>query len=423
MTPGALSKCKTTFPYGRVIVGLAQHKTTESEEGDASERDLADDRAGGEKVSNRNKAIMSDPGPSSAQVKPVAKPEVKAEDEDLRVFLNRLADLLVLPSGNLPPQERALIDELAAGTVSLLSLEYRAKLSERLIKHSSSPPILIRHLLHSEEEVALPIIRSFLGLQEVDLISVVQKKGEVHQSAVATRHFLPSSVCDALVTVAPGSVLRKMLRNDTAKLSRPAFVLLTQRCMQDTDLIDPLISRRNFPPDLAHLAFWWADARNRRRIIERFACDRDAIHDIMPQSTLEGLEQLGGDAAQAARMIFSSNKLDRKITDAALDALENGDGNRCLDLLAEGMNIKQETVAQILDDSGGEAVAVLAKACSFGRKRLIRVRRILAKMQGKTWDEKAARDDNVTIVHDLLSTDKADVVLRYWDRTSREITD
>ena len=48
---------------------------------------------------------------------------------------------------------------------------------------------------------------------------------------------------------------------------------------------------------------------------------------------------------------------------------------------------------------------------------------ILAKMQGRKWDEKAARDDNVTIVHDMLSTDKADVVLRYWDRTSREITD
>ncbi len=214
-----------------------------------------------------------------------------------------------------------------------------------------------------------------------------------------------------------------MLGNETAKLSRPAFVLLTQKCMQDSSLIERLIARRNFPPDLAHLVFWWAGPKDRRRIIERFAGAREAIHEIMPLSTLEILEKRGDEAAEAARMIFFPSKMDRKKTDEALAALEKGDGNRCLDLFAEGMKIKQETAAQILDDRGGEAVAVLAKACGFGRKRLNKLRMILAKMQGRKWDEKAARDDNVTIIHDMLSTDKADVVLRYWDRTSREITD
>jgi uncharacterized protein (DUF2336 family) len=343
--------------------------------------------------------------------------------EKLKVFLSRLADLLILPSDSFPPQERALIDDLAARVAMLVSKDSLVTLVERLISHHSTPPAVITALLHKDEEIALPLLRSTIKLSESDLISVIRKQGSVHQAAIAQREHLPASVCDAIVSHGDEATLRIMLQNESSRISRAAYVLLSQRSLTDQSLLNLLIERESFPADIAHLVFWWSGSLERKRIIERFSCQRDTIREIMPDEILDALRAQGGASSYAVRMIQRPERMLQETIDSALAALTLADNDKVLEILSEGAAVKEETVAQILDDSGGEAIAVLAKSCGFGRRKFFNLRSILANLKDEEWDEDEAQNDIATIIHDTLSTDRADVVLRYWDRTSREVTD
>lgn len=352
---------------------------------------------------------------------------VKAKDmtgeEQLRFFLSRLSDLLVQPSEKFPPQERALIDDLAERVTKLVSKDALVALSERLIAQHAMPPALTKSLLLGEEEVALPLLRSQMKFPDPDLIAVVKSKSEAHQVAVARRENLSAAVCEAIVSHGSEVALRHLLGNMTSQISRQSYVLLSQRSLTDPSILDLLIERESFPADIAHLVFWWCKSKERKRIIERFSCQRDSIREIIPEDFLLALRDQGGPSSFAARMILKPERLPKEDIETALDALQSGDHEAVLAILSEGAGIKEETVAQILDDSGSEAVAVLAKACRFGRVRFFRLRQILCDLKDKEWDELEVQNDIATIIHDTLSTDRADVVLRYWDRTSREVTD
>ncbi|TNE58293.1 MAG: DUF2336 domain-containing protein [Alphaproteobacteria bacterium] len=345
------------------------------------------------------------------------------DEEQLSFFLSRLSDLLVQPSEKMPPQERALIDDVAHRITKLVSKEILVSLSERLIAQHATPPALIKALLLSDEEVALPLLRSTMKFADPDLIAVVKNKSEAHQVAVARRENLPTTVCEAIVSHGSEAALRHLLGNLSSQISRQSYVLLSQRSLTDPSLLDLLIERETFPADIAHLVFWWCRSKERKRIIERFSCQRETIREIIPEDFLLALRDKGGPSSFAARMILKPERLPREDVEAALSALQNGDNDKVLSILSEGAGIKEETVAQILDDSGGEAAAVLAKACHFGRAGFLRLRHILCELKGQPWDEREFANDTAAIIHDTLSTDRADVVLRYWDRTSREVTD
>jgi uncharacterized protein (DUF2336 family) len=339
----------------------------------------------------------------------------------IKTIMMRLSDLLFLSADSVSPQERALADDLISRLFDRAARNAKLKIVERILHLSEPPPSLTRVMLHSEDEIALPILRSPVKLKQADLISVVMTSGAHYQRAVAERESLHSAVCDTIIQCADVSTIRIMLRNRTSVISRTGFVRLAEKSLKERGVLEPLIERLDFPADLAHLVFWWSPSKLRRTIIERFACPRQTVFDIMPQDVMEDFGDLIPEVSNALRMARKAQKMDRVSIDAALDELEEGDANLALDALAAGAHLRAETIAQILDDQGGEAIGVFCKAIGFGRERFMRIRQILSDRKGQEWNPIDAIDDDVSIVHDTLSTDKADLILRYWDRATREI--
>lgn len=354
----------------------------------------------------------------------VDKQDISSEDRNeaaIRVLMMRLSDLLFLPSGSIAPQERALSDDLISRLFEKADRTSKLKMVERMLQHSEPPPVLIRTMLHSEDEIALPVLRSPMKLKQADLISVVTTSGPMYQKCVAEREDLHSSVCDAIIQCADISTIRVMLRNATAEISRTGFVRLAEMSLEKPEVLEPLIERTDFPPDLAHLVFWWSPSVLRRTIIERFASPRQAVFEVVSLEITEEFDEMIPEVANAFRMVRKAQKMDRQDIDLALDELDTGDACDALDILAAGACLRAETIAQIFDDQGGEAIGVFCKATGFGRERYMRLRSILNNRKGDPWDESNAANDAVTLVHDTLSTDKADLILRYWDRATREI--
>lgn len=173
----------------------------------------------------------------------------------VRTLIKRLSDLLFLSSGAIAPQERALSDDLISRLFGKADRTSKLKLVERMLQHSEPPPALVRTMLHSEDEIALPILRSLLKLQQADLISVVTTCGAVYQKCVAEREGLHSAVCDAIIQCADAQTIRVMLRNGSAAISRTGFVRLAEKSLENPEILEPLIERTDFPPDMAHLVF------------------------------------------------------------------------------------------------------------------------------------------------------------------------
>lgn len=351
-------------------------------------------------------------------------PDPSSEQQNqkaIKTLMMRLSDLLFLPSGNIAPQERALSDDLISKLFEKATRASQLKLVERMLQHSEPPPSLVRIMLHSEDEIALPILRSPLKLKQADLISVVMTCGSVYQKSVSEREDLHSAVCDAIIQCSDIPTIRVLLRNASAVISRTGFVRLADKSLKNHEVLEPLIERADFPADLAHLVFWWSPSELRQKIIERFASPRQTVFEVVSMDITEDFDDMFPVVANAFRMVRKAKRMDRHDVDHALDELESGDANEALDTLAMGAHLKAETIAQIFDDTGGEAVGVFCKAVGFGRQRFMRLRQILVERKDGDWSEQDATNDAVTLVHDTLSTDKADLILRYWDRATREI--
>lgn len=339
----------------------------------------------------------------------------------IKVLMARMSDLLFLPSGNIAPQERALSDDIISRLFEKATRVSKLQLVERLLHHSEPPPTLVRTMIHSEDEIALPILRSPMKLKQADLISVVMTSSAIYQKSIAEREGLHSAVCDALIQCADVPTIRVMLRNATTVISRTGFIRLAEKSLKDPEVLEPLIERTDFPADLAHLVFWWSPTGLRRKIIERFASPRQTVFEVVSEELVEDFDGMVPEVANAFRMVRKARKMDRADVDHALEELHTGDANDALDRLASGAHLKAETIAQIFDDRGGEAIGVYCKAVGFGRERFMRLRLILAERKGEILNGRDAINDAVSLVHDTLSTDKADLILRYWDRATREI--
>lgn len=104
-----------------------------------------------------------------------------------------------------------------------------------------------------------------------------------------------------------------------------------------------------------------------------------------------------------------------------LNLLASGQREMFVEDLSRLARITPATAAQIMNDSGGEPIAVVAKSCGFGRQRFFRLRQTLVELAGGEWSLNVCLEDNITYVHDTLSTDKADLILRLWDQAARDV--
>jgi uncharacterized protein (DUF2336 family) len=170
--------------------------------------------------------------------------------------------------------------------------------------------------------------------------------------------------------------------------------------------------------------FWWADAEDRRRILQRFAVERitllEAAQDIFARAagegwrdplvrkTLQFIERRQRNRDAAARSPYGS-------LEGAVEALDHQLPSRELFVEISFLaGIKPMCGAQILSDGGGESIAVLCKATGLKRKHFRQLWRGLRRPLVDDHDMSDPWGRSV-LVYDTISTNKAQTVLRYWN--------
>jgi hypothetical protein len=353
-----------------------------------------------------------------------AEPQaVRAEASRLRgTVARRLADLLFLPSGQLSPAEKALIDSLLAPLFDCLDASEKERLARRVAELRDMPPQLARRMARDEPDIARLVLERADMLDEQDLAMLVKTGSLAHQLAVAMRPQLPSSVADALIATGRADVIEAVLRNASAKLSRRVFRYLVELSRRDGRFPPFLLARNDLPVDIAHELFWYVESPLRWEVIMRFGLERrlmaDALSDLPANET-----SLADEPVRAVMSVLGLSRPEPAPAERLAETLGawlRAEGTAGVPVL-RWSGIGKTTLERIRKDPWGEPQTVLFKALGAPKSALVAVKQVLV----PRWPERERplRVAHLAQLFDSMARDWAELLLRLWDRKQGGVLD
>ena len=358
----------------------------------------------------------------SQTVTPNAAP---AELSVRRQLAKRLSDVICIPASHLTPQERHMAGDVLVELLRDADVKLRESVAKRLVMLNEAPRTILVILAKDDIQVARHVLEESKSLSDSDLIQIARKVSGEHRKVIAKRRKVSDSVADAIVEFLEEDVVETLLKNKGASFSETAIQRILTVSRSHQPYVELLVKRDELRPSHGLTMFWWADSDNRRKILHRFAVTRgvlqESCHDLFPKAAAEGWSD---PAVRKALQFIERRQRNRaamerseyKTLENAVDAAVTGGLTRKLtEEISYIAGVKPATGAQILTDKTGEAIAILCKAPGLKREYVEKLWRALKRpthdVNGKTHPDLA----KVIQTYDVISTDKAQTVLRYWN--------
>lgn len=331
-------------------------------------------------------------------------------------------DLFVSPDGRLSEHERAQADAILGKLVADMEMQIRAGLAERLADASNAPPKLLEMLANDEISIARPILERSKLLQDAALIEIVLARGREHQLAISIRENVPHALSNALIARGEPDVIESLVRNPKAQLSRQALAHLVAESRRFDRFQQPLLSRADLPPGLAHRMFWFVSAALRQAILSEFklsACDLDPPLEIATKIALADTETARQSnrqqtAEQLAGTLHQNGQL-------SIDTLINMLRKQRLQAFTASMSslagIPFTAVNRIILDPAIEPFAVLCKAIGISQPHFFSMALLL--QQARTGKSQSLADlQGVLDLFNKILSEQARITLQYWHKLS-----
>lgn len=334
------------------------------------------------------------------------------------LLTRRLADIVCLPSSRVTPQERWIVADVLDEMLRTAEPALRARVAARLAEQGEAPPGLLRRLALDSFDIAAPIVERSRALTDFDMMEIAAKGELKHRIALARREHVSETVTASLVASADTQVIEVLLRNEGARIAPQTMDQLVRLANEYAALSRLVIRRPELRPAQAFALFWEVDHDQRRMILDRFAVSRsilqEAAEDVFPIARGEAET----DALVMRTLTYIDRRQrDRQANDAAPDGGLEGIVEQAVkgftpELIHEGArlsNIQVSVFARIVEDLGGEALGVFAKATGLSRRHLGYLR------LGAQHADGSPAALQAELIFDILSVDKAQTVLRYWN--------
>src|SRR5690606_21432478 len=92
-------------------------------------------------------------------------------------------------------------------------------------------------------EVAEPLLREGLGLDESDIVHIIRETGPAHRLAIAGRKVLTAGMVDALMDYGDTRIICRMLENSAAGIPMRAMETLVRRSAMEPEFLPLLLAR------------------------------------------------------------------------------------------------------------------------------------------------------------------------------------
>ena len=342
-----------------------------------------------------------------------------------RQLAKRLADVICIPESQLAPQERHMAGDVLVELLREADIELREGVAKRLVMLNEAPRTILVILAKDDLQVARHILEKSRSLTDSDLIQIARKVSKEHRKVLAQRRNITDSVVDVLVEFLEEEVVETALLNKSANFSETALQRILRMSRNHHRYVELLLPRDELRPSHGLTMFWWAQSKERRKILKRFSIARTVLQDSCADLYPLAAENGWSDSSVRKALQFIERRqrnraaIDRSQYEGLEAALEEAERDGLTREITQEISymagVKPATGAQILTDMSGESIAILCKAPGLKREYVSKIWRALKR---PTVDENGDEHPDLTriiAVYDEISTDKAQTVLRYWN--------
>lgn len=263
----------------------------------------------------------------------------------------------------LSEREIAIAFDILTMILGRLEARGRRMISERVARRADLPRGLALPLARDEIYVAVPLLLHCPALSDEDQLEIAAALAP-HRLALAERPGLGLAVTRALIEIGDTPVIQCLIDNASAAFDHDCFRALTERARDEIAIQEPLVERRDFPPDLAGAMLPWVGAGMKRVIARRFgAAIAEAVRPDIDRA-LEGvLARLPAAAAATgyarfARVFAATEReiaiLTRLDADAVRRALTDG-GPKAFTLMCRASGVTRGYFETLYRDFHGLA--------------------------------------------------------------------
>jgi uncharacterized protein (DUF2336 family) len=212
---------------------------------------------------------------------------IASGEEARRVeVLRQVTTLFIEQAPHLGESHVGVFDEVIQRLASEIEFRARVELSERLAGIDNAPRATVRHLAFDENvDVAGPVLERSTRLDDADLVSVAEQRGQGHLLVLSSRKNLPTAVTDVIVTRGDDQVVQTVARNQTARFSQFGFETLTVRAEADDKLRSILYSREDVSGETLVKILEAARRKAERDLADSVDMDADVLASALDAGT------------------------------------------------------------------------------------------------------------------------------------------
>lgn len=288
------------------------------------------------------------------------------------VLANSISDLFADHEDDLNEREKRLIDDILGSLVRAFEMDLRRELSRRLAPKANVPRALILMLANDRIEVAAPILTESEILRTPDLVAVIRRHGEAHQTVIAGRETLDEEVSAALVEAGNVGVIETLLRNPGARISEPTMSLLVAEAKWVVRYREPLARRPDLSSEQAGRLYRLVSAVLRQHILANFDIDQQTLDSALEEAVAQTQEE-NGRASKAASTIpvptIYGQLADRQeITpELLIRILRRGEISLFRSLFGQWTGLSPRRLDRILREPSGKALAIVCRALTIAK--------------------------------------------------------
>lgn len=276
-----------------------------------------------------------------------------------------ISDLFSMEGGTLSGRERGLMLDILARIIRDVEFSVRKRISRDLAVSKDLPRELVVFLANDHIDIAYPILVRSPVLRDADLIEVICNRTFEHQLAVAMRENVSEAVSGALAENGEPTVIERLLRNPSARISRLTMEHLVDESRRVDSFQEPIVMRRDLAPDLACRMFMWVSAALRTAIIDRFDLPPETVDDMLEAAVAAEIAASVPNRPHRGKSYELADALvvmDSASPQLLLGTLEAGEVSLFVSLLERLTDLPRAIVYRILFEPGAERLAIACRA-------------------------------------------------------------
>ncbi len=294
-----------------------------------------------------------------------------SDSEQRRDLLREVTDLFFETSGSRNARETALFDDVLQLVAAEMQDTVLAELSALFADAPDAPAGLMRDLANHSFEIAAPVLQRSKALDEQTLLQIVNYQSQNHIKAVAERPDVTETLSDAIVRFGDDNALDALIRNDTAKISRPSMEAAVDRARRNTFLHEGVVRRRDLPLDLLNEMYFVVENTLREQILTRNASVDPKTLDEALAKARDRMRRSAGDMSAEAKtaMAFIQSKRNTGELNARLlvSLYREAKQMHFLYGLAEITHLDVDTVADLIERRDIDGLAMICRAANIER--------------------------------------------------------